>query len=152
VSGAWIAVAAAEHVRRGRAGGFIEAAPGQAAPLRRLEPGDRIACYSPTEAGRGRDRLRALTAIGVVRPGAPYQVESGDGARPFRRDVAWLAGREAPIAPLLDWLDFAAGFSNWGYRMGFRLLPISEHDLRVIAAAMAADLPPASEGEEAIPS
>jgi hypothetical protein len=78
-------------------------------------------------------------------------VESGDDrARRFRRDVAWLEGHEAPIAPLLGWLDFSAGFPNWGYRPGFRLVAISERDLRVIAAAMAADLPPFSEGEEAI--
>jgi hypothetical protein len=148
MSGAWIAVAAAEHVRRGRAGGFIQIAHGKGAPLRRLHPGDRVACYSPTEAFRAKDRLRAFTAIGVVCAGEPYQADMGGGFRPFRRDVAWLDAQEASIAPLLDWLDFSAGFVNWGYRLRFGLFPISEHDLRVIAAAMAVDLMACTEREE----
>jgi hypothetical protein len=140
-SGSWIAVAAAEHVRRGRAGGFVQVAHGKAAPLRRLHPGDRIACYSPTGAFRGADRLQAFTAIGIVGDGAPYQVDMGGGFHPFRRDVTWLDAREAPIAPLLDTLEFSNGVRNWGYPFRLGLFPISEHDLRVIAAAMAVEVP-----------
>jgi EVE domain-containing protein len=65
----WIAVASAEHVRIGRAQGFMQVCHGKAAPLRRLAPGDRIAYYSPTESFGGKDRLQAFTAIGVVAPG-----------------------------------------------------------------------------------
>ena len=150
MSGAWITVAAAEHVRRGRAGGFVQVAHGKAGPLRRLKPGDRVVCYSPSEAFRGRDRLQTLTAIGIVRDRAPYQAEMGNGFRPFRRDVAWLDAREAPIAPLLDWLDFAGGSPGWGYRLRFGLLPISDHDLRVIAAAMAVDLSASAARDERV--
>jgi hypothetical protein len=148
MSGNWIAVAAAEHVGRGLAGGFVQVAHGRAAPLRRLQRGDRLACYSPTGAFRGTDRLQAFTAIGIVRDGAPYQVDMGGGFQPFRRDVAWLDAREAPIAPLLDTLEFSNGVRNWGYPFRLGLFPISERDLEVIAAAMAVELPvfPAREG------
>ena len=139
----WIAVASAEHVRRGRAEGFMQVCHGKAAPLRRIRPGDRVAYYSPSEEFRGRPALKAFTAIGVVRDREPYQVDMGGGFRPFRRDVDWLPGQECPIAPLLDALEFAAGRRNWGYQLRFGLFAVSDHDLGVIAAAMQATLPDA---------
>jgi hypothetical protein len=63
----WIVVASAEHVRRGHAGGFIQAGHGKEAPLRRMRRGDGIVCYSPTETLGGKDRLQAFTAIGLVK-------------------------------------------------------------------------------------
>jgi len=63
----WIAVASAEHVRLGRSQGFMQVSHGKAAPLRRIRSGDRVVFYSPTEAFRGKDRLRAFTAIGIVK-------------------------------------------------------------------------------------
>jgi hypothetical protein len=138
VSRNWIAVASAEHVRRGRAAGFMQVGHGKAAPLRRLQPGDRIAYYSPTEALGGKDKLQAFTAIGVVKAGAPYRVDMGGGFCPFRRDVSWLEAREAPIQPLLDTLDFSAGAKSWGYQLRFGLFEIGERDLAIIATAMAA--------------
>lgn len=149
MSGNWVAVAAAEHVRRGRAAGFVQVAHGKAPPLHRLRPGDRIACYSPTGAFRGADRLQAFTAIGIVRDGEPYQVDMGGGFHPFRRDVAWLDAREAPIAPLLDMLEFSNGVRNWGYPFRLGLFPISKRDLEIIAAAVAVELPVSSAREGA---
>src|SRR5437879_3630028 len=63
----WIAVASAEHVRRGRGEGFMQVCHGKAAPLRRVKPGSRVVYYSPTEAFGGKERLQAFTALGVVR-------------------------------------------------------------------------------------
>jgi hypothetical protein len=71
MSGNWIAVACAEHVRRGRAGGFMQVCHGRAAPLRRICAGDCVAYYSPSETLRGKDRLQAFTAIGTVCAGQP---------------------------------------------------------------------------------
>jgi hypothetical protein len=129
-------VASAEHVRLGRSGGFMQAGHGKAAPLRRLKPGDHVVCYSPTVSFGSKERLQAFTAIGVVRDGEPYRCDMGGGFHPFRRDVAWAEAAEAPIAPLLDALELAAGKPNWGYQLRFGLLPISPHDCRLIAAAM----------------
>src|SRR5271169_2564565 len=66
----WIAVASAEHVRLGRSNGFMQVSHGKSAPLRRIEPGDRVVFYSPTDAFRGKDKLQSFTAIGVVKEGA----------------------------------------------------------------------------------
>jgi hypothetical protein len=132
----WIAVAAAEHVRRGRAEGFMQVCHGKAAPLRRIRPGDHVVYYSPNAEFRKPGRLQAFTAIGVAAAGMPYQVDMGGGFQPFRRDVEWRPARETPIQPLLDRLDFTAGTRNWGYQLRFGLFAIGAHDLEVIAATM----------------
>jgi EVE domain len=136
----WIVVACAEHVARGRAGGFMQAGHGKRAPLARLRPGDRVACYSPTEQLGGKVPLQAFTAIGVVRGGQPYAFDMGDGFVPFRRDVDFVAAHVAPIRPLLDALEFAQPRSNWGSRFRYGLFSIADTDLRCIAEAMQADL------------
>lgn len=109
---------------------------GKAAPLRRIEPGDGVVYYSPSTVLGEKDGLRSFTAIGRVRPGEPYQGYMGDGFQPFRRDVAWAAGHETPIAPLLDHLELTTGKSNWGYQLRFGLIELSDHDFALIAEAM----------------
>jgi hypothetical protein len=140
MSAHWIAVASAEHVRRGRASGFMQVNHGKAAPLRRVKPGDGIVYYSPTTILGEKDGLQAFTAIGTVREGEPYQGEMGSGFTPFRRDVEWAKAEETPIKPLLDRLHFTAGKSNWGYPIRFGLFEIGDHDFRVIAEAMGAKM------------
>jgi len=132
----WIAVASAEHVRLGRRQGFMQVCHGKAAPLRRISPGDAMTYYAPTQTFGGTERLQAFTAIGIVKPGAPYQVDMGDGFRPFRRDVSWREAREAPIHPLLGLLSFSRGNTNWGYQFRFGLFEIPQEDLLLIADAM----------------
>jgi hypothetical protein len=132
----WIAVASAEHARRGRELGIMQVCHGKAGPLRRVRPGDRVAYYSPTLMFRGTDKCQAFTAFGIVREGDVYQADTGDGFRPFRRDVAWHSISEAPIGPLLDRLDFTRGRRNWGYAFRFGLFAVSDHDMDAIAAAL----------------
>ncbi|HWE73640.1 MAG TPA: EVE domain-containing protein [Stellaceae bacterium] len=134
----WIAVASAEHVRRGGADGFMQVCHGRGAPLRRVMPGDRIAYYSPTITFRGKDKLQAFTRYGIVRTGAPYQVDMGEGFCPFRRDVDWATTHDAPIAPLLETLEFTRGKRNWGAPFRYGIFAVSDHDMDVIARAMGA--------------
>ena len=136
----WVAVASADHVRIGRSGGFMQVNHGKAAPLRRVQPGDRIVYYSPSTALRGGDKLQAFTAIGIVRDGEPYQGDMGGGFTPYRRDVDWRDARETPIGGLLDRLEFTKGKKNWGYQLRFGLFEISEGDMLRIAGAMGATL------------
>ncbi len=136
----WIAVASAAHVRRGRAEGFMQVSHGKAAPLKRIKPGDGVVYYSPTVTLGGKDTLQAFTAIGTVKDGEPYQGEMGAGFKPYRRDVTWAKGKEAPIRPLLNQLEFTAGKTNWGYQLRFGLFAISENDFRLIARAMGTDI------------
>lgn len=133
----WIAVASADHVRRGIAGGFMQVNHGKEAPLKRVRPGDNIIYYSPTEQYRAADRLQAFTAIGIVRPGEPYQGFMGEGFTPFRRDVDWRKAHETPIRPLLPILEFTAGRPNWGAPFRFGPVEISGQDFQTIEQAMA---------------
>ncbi|RZJ11214.1 MAG: EVE domain-containing protein [Rubrivivax sp.] len=140
--GNWIAVASAAHARRGCAepgSGFMQVCHGKAAPLRRVKAGDRVAYYSPTVTMGGSDRLQAFVSIGLVKPGDPYAFNTGDGFVPFRKDVAYVPAREAPIAPLLDHFEFVQDRTRWGYAFRFGLFAVSAHDMRLIADAMAAD-------------
>jgi EVE domain len=138
----WVAVAAAEHVRIGRAEGFMQVCHGKGAPLRRISPGDWVVYYSPTETFRGKDRLQAFTAIGVIGPGEPYQAEMCDGFHPFRRNVRWIKSAETPIRLLLEALTFSAGNKNWSYKLRFGLFEIDRQDMRKIARAMGASVIP----------
>jgi len=140
MSGHWIAVASAEHVRRGRRDSFMQVNHGKAAPLRRIKPGDGIVYYSPTTILGEKDGLQSFTAIGTVREGEPYQGDMGGGFTPYRRDVEWAKAQEAPIKPLLDRLEFTAGKSNWGYQLRFGLFAVSEGDFSLIAEAMGVEI------------
>jgi hypothetical protein len=141
MSGNWIAVASAEHVALGRAQGFMQVCHGKGGPLRRIRPGDRVVYYSPTQSFKGKERLQAFTAIGVVREPEPYLVEMAPGFRPFRRDITWIEAREASILPLCGALEFTSGGRNWGQKLRFGLVAISDSDMGVIAEAMGARLP-----------
>ena len=134
----WIAVASAEHVAMGRRLGFMQVCHGKGAPLKRLNPGDRIAYYSPVREFGGRDACQAFTALGVVRDERVYQRDMGGGFRPFRRDVDWLDATEAAIHPLAEQLSFMQGKTNWGYAFRFGLLKVSPDDMDVIEHAMQA--------------
>lgn len=138
-TGNWLAVASAHHARRGRAGGFMQVCHGKAAPLRRIAAGDGVVYYSPSTVMGGKDGLCAFTAIGRVREGDPYQFEMGGGFCPLRRNVVWAASEETPIATFLGRLDFTAA-RNWGYQLRLGLCPLSEHDFRMIAEAMGAEM------------
>jgi hypothetical protein len=134
----WVAAASAEHVRLGRSKGFMQVCHGKAGPLKRIQPGDGMVYYSPTNVFRGNDGLQSFTAIGVVRDGSAYQADMGGGFSPFRRDVDWRAAEEVPIKPLIGRLQFTTAKRNWGFQLRFGLFEISAHDIAMIAEAMSA--------------
>jgi hypothetical protein len=143
MSGNWVAVASAEHVRIGRSQGFMQVSHGKAAPLKRIRPGDAVVYYySPTTVLRGNDKLQSFTAIGAVKEREPYQADMGGDFCPFRRDVCWHAAAEVPIKPLLGSLSFTTAGSNWGFQLRFGLFEISDQDMALIAAAMGVSLSP----------
>ncbi len=132
----WIAVASANHVARGREGGFMQVNHGKAAPLKRIKPDDLVAYYSPVTVYGGTEKLRAFTALGRVKEGEPYHGDMGGGFKPFRRDVDWFKAEQAAIEPLLERLDFTRGKKSWGYQFRFGLFAVSENDMGIIARAM----------------
>ena len=140
----WIAVASAEHARRGCAQpdkGYMQVCHGKRGPLQRVAPGDRVAYYAPATTMGGKDRLQHFVSIGIVQPGEPYAFDMGGGFVTWRRDVAYVLADEASIGPLLDEFDFVEDRQRWGYKFRFGLFEIGDHDMRLIATAMA--VPPA---------
>lgn len=133
----WMAVASADHTRRGKTGGFMQVNHGKAAPLRRISPGDGLIYYSPSAAYQAKDGLMSFTTIGIVADGEIYPGEMG-GWTAFRRDVHYFDAQEIQIKPLLDQLDFTRDKAKWGYQLRFGLFEISQHDFELIAGAMGA--------------
>lgn len=132
-------MASAEHALRGRDArpvGFMQVCHGKAAPLRRMSPGDRVVYYAPAQTMGGTDRLQSFVSMGVVQAGEPYAFDMGGGFVPYRRDVAYVAAQSAPIAPLLDQLDFVENPQRWGYPFRRGLFEIGVADMRRIASAM----------------
>ena len=141
----WIAVASAEHARWGcakPASGYMQVGHGKLAPLKRVAPGDRVAYYSPTITFGIKDNFQSFVSIGVVKEGGPYAFDMGGGFIPYRRDVAYLPAREVSILPLLDHFEFVEDRQRWGNKFRFGLFAISDHDMRLIAETMHADLVP----------
>jgi hypothetical protein len=134
----WLAVASADHARRGKDLGIMQVCHGKGGPLKRPRAGDGVVYYSPTVSFGGSDRLQAFTSIGVVRDERIYQADMGGGFRPFRRDVTFVKANEASILPLLDELELTRGKRNWGYAFRFGFLEITQRDFAVISAAMGA--------------
>ncbi len=64
----------------------------------------------------------------------------GGGFHPFRRDVAWRKGREAPVRPLLDRLSFTQGRTGWGYAFRRGSFAVTAEDFAIIAEAMDIEL------------
>ena len=138
----WIAVASAEHARRGcgtPGAGYMQVCHGKCAPLKRVSAGDRVAYYAPTLTMGGKDRFQRFVSIGVVLAGEPYAFDMGGGFVPFRRDVSYAQARESSILPLLDALEFIENRQRWGYKFRFGLFEVSDHDMQLIARAMEAD-------------
>lgn len=148
----WIAVASADHARRGRdeqslnRPGFMQVCHGKLAPIKRVLPGDLVAYYAPTVTMGGKDstdnKCQSFISFGIVEPGEPYAFDMGGeipNFMPFRRHVRYLDAVETPIAPLLDAFEFVEDRSRWGYKFRFGLFSISDHDMALIARAMQVD-------------
>lgn len=136
----WITVASADHLARGRAGGFIQAGHGKQSAVRRMKPGDGIVCYAPRDRFEDGAPLQRFEIIGRIRAGDPYQGEMGNGFVPWRRDVDWAEARPAPIRPLLDALALTRGKAHWGAAFRYGVIGIDREDFLRIAFAMKADL------------
>ena len=144
MSNYWIGTVSRSHVLRGVAGGFIQLNHGKKAPLRRMKAGDFLAMYSPRTEYPDGAPLQAFTALGRVKNGDIYQVTMSEDFKPYRVDVDFLAGQEAPIRPLIERLSFIKDKTYWGAAFRFGYIKASASDLELIAEAMKVRLPQAS--------
>ncbi|MCR6671085.1 EVE domain-containing protein [Devosia ginsengisoli] len=132
----WIGVAAAAHVRVGRQQGFVMFAHGKHSAVKRLQPGDAFAYYSPTETLGGKDAVRRFTAIGTIAEGAPGPSAVMGATEAWMRRAHYLDAQEADIYLLLPQLDFVSDPAHWGMYFRKSLFSVSAADFSRIAAAM----------------
>jgi hypothetical protein len=79
---------------------------------------------------------RKFTAIGRVKPKAPYQFQMSSDFIPWRRDVDFIISKEAPIEPLIDALSFIRNKQRWGFPFRLGFFSISLDDFQLIASSM----------------
>jgi hypothetical protein len=131
----WLGVVCRDHVRRGVQLGIAQLGHGRRDGLARLAAGDRLAYYSPRTSLHGGEPLQAFTALGVIAHDEIWQAHEGD-FHPWRRRVDYLPDvTETPIRSL--GLDLTAR-PGWGVQLRRGLVPLTEHDVRRIQAAMRA--------------
>jgi hypothetical protein len=134
----WVGVASEDHVKAAVAGGFVQLGHGKMAPVRRLQPGDLIAFYSPRAQMQAGLLVRKFTAIGRVARREPYLYAQSSTFEPMRRDVAWFMAQATPVEPLLGKLSFIPSREHWGLAFRRGLIEVTEQDMRIMANAMKA--------------
>jgi DNA-binding MarR family transcriptional regulator/predicted RNA-binding protein len=137
----WVSTISRDHVRLSVEGGFTQAGHGKASGLKRLKADDWLVYYSPKTSLRDGEPLQAFTAMGRVADEELYQVEQAPGFTPWRRNIEFVRGTEAPIRPLIDQLSFIKDKRRWGYMFRAGLFKIPQEDFAVISRAMAVASP-----------
>ena len=132
----WVSTISRDHVRLSVEGGFTQAGHGRDSGLKRLKADDWLVYYSPKTSLRDGAPVQAFTAIGRVLDEELYQVEQAPGFTPWRRNVEFVRGIEAPIRPLIDQLSFIKDKRRWGYMFRVGLFKIPQEDFAVISRAM----------------
>jgi hypothetical protein len=132
----WIGVASKEHVERGVSEGFAQVCHGKAGPLHRMEEGDWIVYYSPTNKFGQKEPCQSFTAIGKIKKGDAYPFTMSEDFVPWRRNVLFVKSRQIPIQTLLDELSFIKDKQKWGFPFRRGCFEISQEDFQIIARAM----------------
>ncbi len=132
----WIGVACKEHVVKGVEQGICQFCHGKSATAKRPAKGDYIIYYSSKLTMNGSERYQKFTAIGVVKDDAPYQIDMGEGFKPFRRKIGYLKAQDLDIRPLIDSLPFIKNKSSWGYVFRYGFLEIDPVSFELIANGM----------------
>ncbi len=132
----WIGVACKEHVENGVKLGICQFCHGKSAPSKRLSRGDFVIYYSSKVSMGGAELYQKFTAIGKVIDDAPYQVDMGDGFKPFRRNISYFEAKHIDIKPLVPLLSFIKNKNSWGYVFRYGFLEIDQASFEIIANAM----------------
>ena len=82
------------------------------------------------------DLYQKFTAIGKIIDDAPYQVDIGDGFKPFRRNINYFDAKHIDIKPLVPLLPFIKNKNSWGYFFRYGFLKIDQKSFEIIASGM----------------
>ena len=132
----WIGVASKEHVANGVELGICQFCHGKSTPAKRLSAGDFLIYYSSKKSMDAPDLYQKFTAIGVVKDDETYQVDMGDGFKPFRKNIDYFDAKDLEIKPLICDLPFIKNKSSWGYVFRYGFLEIDQKSFEIIANGM----------------
>ncbi|NBA86633.1 EVE domain-containing protein [Emticicia sp. CRIBPO] len=132
----WVIVASKDHVKTGIAEGIAQACHGKSSPLKRMRKGDFIIYYSGKLVMGKPEKCQEFTAICEVVNDEVYQVQVSEDFCPSRRVIEFLPGKDVPILPLLNDLDFIQNKKNWGYSFRFGFFEINQRDFDIIYSQM----------------
>lgn len=134
----WVVVASRDHALSGVAQEIVQANHGKEAPLKRMQPGDRILLYAPKRAYSGKEPLQQFVGLGTVADGEVFQADVSPDFRPFRRRATYEPVTETPIQPLIDQLTFIKNKKSWGYPFRFGCFTIEQPDFALIETTLRA--------------
>lgn len=132
----WITVVSKDHIKRGVAGGFMQANHGKPGALKKLHVNDWVIFYSPKVTYEGDEKLQAFTAIGQVTGSEVYQHKVSDDFIPYRRDIRFYTCKEVPFIPLIAQMEFISNKKAWGYHFRFGFFEIGKTDFNLIRSKM----------------
>jgi hypothetical protein len=132
----WITVVSKDHIKRGVAGGFMQANHGKPGALKKLHVNDWVIFYSPKVTYDGDEKLQAFTAIGQVTGSDIYEYKMSENFTPYRRNVNFLPCKEVPFIPLIAQMDFIKNKKTWGYHFRFGFFEIGKTDFELIRSKM----------------
>ena len=132
----WITVVSKDHIKRGVAGGFMQANHGKPGALKKLHLNDWVIFYSPKVTYEGDQKLQAFTAIGQVSGNDVYQYKMSENFIPYRRNVQYYPCKETPFIPLIPQMEFIKDKRAWGYHFRFGFFEIGKTDFELIRSRM----------------
>ncbi|MBN8512608.1 MAG: EVE domain-containing protein [Rickettsiales bacterium] len=132
----WIGVACKEHVENGVKLGICQFCHGKSAPAKRLSSGDFVIYYSSKVTMENSELYQKFTAIGEVIDDVPYQVDMGNGFKPFRRNIKYFDTTHIDIKPFVPFLVFIKNKNSWGYVFRYGFLEIDQESFEIIASSM----------------
>lgn len=135
MAGAWIAVAAAEHVAAGAREGIFACSHGDGRAAARPAEGDRFAYYAPREGVEAGAPVQAFVALGRILDAGPSPHRMLGGDLMVRRAGYEIVAR-APVRPLLPRLSFVKDPVHWGMAFRRGLFAVGPEDFAVIEAAL----------------
>ena len=134
----WVVVASRDHALAGVQQGIVQANHGKLAPLKRMQPGDRILLYAPKRAFGSQEPYQRFIALGTVAEGDVYQADVSSDFQPFRRKATYEPVTEVPIQSLIEQLAFIKNKKSWGYPFRFGCFTIEHPDFELIENALLA--------------
>lgn len=132
----WIGVACKTHVENGVTIGICQFCHGKSAPAKRLSKGDFVIYYSSKVVMDSPEPYQKFTAIGRVVDDAPYQVDMGNGFKPFRRNIRYFTAQHLDLKPLVPLLPFIKNKNSWGFVFRYGFLEIDLESFETIANGM----------------